>query len=129
MNNKYVKIALTVCAIVVLVLGGLFLKNKFASQDQGHIIVELVGLDGKQIKEKKIAFSEGDELLQLLNDNFNNVKFENGMLLNIEDYETPADWSTFISVYVDGEMSMVGIPEIQFNDGTKISLIITEYIQ
>lgn len=129
MNNKFVKAALSVVAVLVLIVGGMFLKNRFTSQEQGHITVELVDLDGKQIIEKDIAFAEGDELLTLLEKNFNNVKFENGMLMNIEDYETPEDWSTFLSINVDDEMSMVGIPEIQYKDGTKISLIITEYKQ
>ena len=59
---------------------------------------------------------------------FNNVSFENGMIMTIEDYVTPSDWHTFISVYVNDEMSMVGLLEVQFEDGTKISLKITEYV-
>lgn len=129
MNNKYIKVLFTALAVLVLVVGAVFLKNKFTSQGQGHITVELVDINGEQIIEKNIAFSEGDELLTLLEKNFNNVKFENGMLMNIEDYETPEDWSTFLSINVDDEMSMVGIPEIQYKDGTKISLIVTEYKQ
>ena len=50
------------------------------------------------------------------------------MLMEIENYKTPADWSTFISVYINGEMSMVGISDIVIADGMKISLIIIEYI-
>ena len=50
------------------------------------------------------------------------------MIMSIEDYNTPSDWSTFLSIYVDDEMSMVGLADIVFTDGTKISLIITEYI-
>lgn len=129
MNNKYLKTALTIIAVLVLIVGGLFLRNQFSSQGQGHITVELIDLNGKKLIEKEISFSEGDQLLTLLESNFDNVKFENGMLLNIEDYETPDDWSTFLSIYVDDEMSMVGVPEIQYKDGTKISLIITEYKQ
>ena len=59
--------------------------------------------------------------------NFDNVVFENGMLMSIDTFTTPSDWSTFISVYVDDEMSMVGLLDIQFTDGTKISLVMTEF--
>ena len=48
--------------------------------------------------------------------------------MSIEDYNTPADWSTFIRIYVDNKMSEVGLSDIEFKDGTKISLIITEFI-
>ena len=66
-------------------------------------------------------------LVDLVSNNFSNVTFDNGMIMSIEDYVTPADWSTFLSIYVDGEMSMVGLNDIVFKDGTKISFIITEY--
>ena len=49
--------------------------------------------------------------------------------MSIENYTTPADWSTFISIYVDDEMSMVGLADIKFENETKISLIITEFNQ
>ena len=48
--------------------------------------------------------------------------------MTFEDYVTPSDWSTFISIYVNDEMSMVGLNDIKFEDGTKISFIITEYV-
>ena len=50
------------------------------------------------------------------------------MILSIDKFTTPSDWSTFISIYVNDEMSMVGINEIEFTDGTKISFINTEFI-
>ena len=121
-------IALSLVAVVVLVELYLKINSKYTSDSDGEIQIELVALDGSIIKKKTIDFNEGDTLEQLLEENFNNVVFENGMLMAIEDYTTPSDWSTFISVYVDGEMSMVGLLEIQFVNGTKISLIITEYI-
>ena len=127
MNKRILKIGLTLVAIIALVTCTFFLKKNFTSKRQGYIIVELVSLQGKQMKEKEIAFSEGDKLVTLLEENFNNVKFDNGMLMNIENYETPEDWSTFLAVYVDDEMSQVGIPEIKYRDGTKISLKVTEY--
>ena len=50
------------------------------------------------------------------------------MLMTFEDYVTPADWSSYICIYVNDEMSMVGILEIEFENNTKISLVITEYV-
>jgi len=51
-----------------------------------------------------------------------------GMIMSIETFTTPSDWSTFISIYVNDEMSMVGLLDIKFEDGTKISFINTEYV-
>ena len=48
--------------------------------------------------------------------------------MEIEDYKTPANWETFLSVYVDGKMSMVGITDIVLEDDMVVSLIITQFI-
>ena len=85
-------------------------------------------INGDKKVEEVIGFKENETIDQLLKENFDNVSFKDGMLMTIEDYETPSDWSTFISVYVDGEMSEVGLLQIEFTDGMKISLIVTEFI-
>lgn len=48
--------------------------------------------------------------------------------MSIDVLTTPEDWSTFICIYVDNEMSNVGILDIQFTDGTLISFVDTEVI-
>ena len=116
---------LCLAALIVVVV----IKNtEQKAKGDGTIIVELLDIDNSMIKSKDIIYFEGDTLTLLISDNFENVVFDNGMLMEIEDYKTPADWSTFISVYVNDEMSMVGISNIVIADGMKISLIITEYI-
>lgn len=128
-NKKLIlKIVLSVIALGVVVLCVVLLRNSFKPDYDGIITVEVIDLDGAVIKEKEIEFKENDQLMNLIKDNFNNVTYQNGMILSIEDYNTPSDWSTFLSIYVDDEMSMVGLADIVFTDGTKISLIITEYI-
>ena len=128
MNQNFKKIVLTVAALVVLVFGGVFFSKNFTSTSDGSITVELVELDGTLKSSKEIEFNTSDVLITLLEENYDNVVFENGMLMSIDTFTTAADWSTFISIYVDGEMSMVGMADIVFEDGTKISLIITQYI-
>lgn len=127
-KNLILKITLSVVALGVLVLGIILLHSSFKPDYDGIITVEVVGLDGSTIKEKEIEFNEGDLLIDLIEHNFNNVTYQNGMIMSIEDYNTPIDWSTFLSIYVNDEMSEVGLSDIKFIDGTKISLIITEYI-
>ena len=104
------------------------LRNSFKPSYDGKLTIEVVGLDGVVIKEKEVEFNTNDALMDLIKDNFENVTYQNGMIMSIENYQTPIDFQTFLSVYVDDKMSEVGLSEVKFVDGTKISLIITEYI-
>ena len=129
---KKINIILT-SIISFLCLVGLIIVIVIKNTDQkakvdGTVIVELLNIDNSVIKSKEIGFYVDDTLTQIITENFDNVVFDNGMLMEIENYKTPADWSTFICVYVNDEMSMVGISDIVLNDEMKISLIITEYI-
>ena len=126
--NNLKKIVLTIIALVVFVLGGMFFSKNFTSTSDGSITVELINLDGSVKSSKEIEFNEGDELLTLLEENYENVVVENGMLMSIDTFATASDWSTFISIDVNGEMSMVGLLEIEYEDGTIISFKLTEFI-
>ena len=121
-------IILSIVAVAVFIGAYLMINNNYESDSDGQITVVLIELDGTTAMEKTIDFKEGDTLQQLIEQNFNNVVMENGMIMSIETFTTPSDWSTFISIYVDDEMSMVGLAEIQFTNGTKISFIMTEFI-
>lgn len=125
--NKMKKWLVTVVAVVVLALGVVAISSNFTSKGLGEIQVELVDLEGNK-ESKTIVFNEGDTLVSLIEENYDNVVIKDGMLMSIEDFTTASDWSTFISINVDDEMSTVGIKEIEFTDGTKISFIMTEFI-
>ncbi len=127
-NKTLVKIIATVIALAVIVFAGLKLKDSYLINSDGKIEVLIVNLENVEIKHKTIRFREGDTLVKLLEDNFDNVLMKDGMLMNIETLETPADWSSFICIYVDDKMSEVGIEQIKFTDGTKISLVMTELV-
>ena len=78
-------------------------------------------------KQKSIDFQKDEKCTEVIQNNFDNVLIENGMILNIESLETPEDWSEFICIYVNDEMSQVGIEDIVLEDGMKISFVMTEY--
>ncbi len=122
------KIILSIVALGVIILCVVLLRNSFKPSYDGKLTIEVVGLDGVVIKEKEVEFNTNDTLMDLIKDNFENVTYQNGMIMSIENYQTPIDFQTFLSVYVDDKMSEVGLSEVKFVDGTKISLIITEYI-
>ena len=123
-----IKIVLSVVCVAVIMFIAIAARNAFVSKADGEIQVVYVDIEGNTISDKQIEFKEGDTLIKLLQDNFKNVTLNDGMIMTFEDFVTPADWSQFISIYVNDEMSMVGILDIKFEDGTKISLVITEYV-
>ena len=120
------KIVITILALVILGIGIFLVSNSFTSSSDGKINVTLVDMKGSIIKEKEIPFNKGDKLVTLLEENFDHVVVDNGMLLSIDTFTTPADFSEFIAIYVDDQMSEVGILDIEFIDGTNISFIMTE---
>ena len=124
---KKLKIVLSVLALGLLILCGSLMNSSFNAADLGSIHVEVVDLDKTIISQKEISYEEGDTLVSLIKENFDNVTFDNGMLMSIETLETPEDFSKFICIYVDDKMSEVGIEDIKYTDGTKISLILTEF--
>ena len=134
--QKKNKIILTIFLAFVAIFGIIFVSvimmNNYSSKSDGKITIAVIDEDGKTIKEKDIDFNKGDKLEKLILDNFDNVTFDNGMIMTIETLETPSDWSYFICIYVDGleeeNKSMVGYSDIEFKDGTKIYFVFTELI-
>ena len=131
MKNKkklILTIILSLVAVAIFVVASVLVSKHFAADSDGQIQVQLIDLDGKIEMEKKIDFEEGEELKVLLEENFENVVIENGMIMSIESFDTAPDWSVFISIYVNGEMSQVGLLDIEFSNGTVISFVLTEFI-
>lgn len=126
-KNLILTAILSFIGVIVFVIASVMVSSRFASQNSGQIQVELINLEGVTTLEKYIEFKQGDTLEFLLEENFDNVVIENGMLMSIEDFTTPSDWSTYISIYVDNKMSQVGLLEIEFMDGTLISFVMTEF--
>lgn len=125
-QRKLIAIISSIVAVVILVACIILINNHYQAKYDGKIEIEVVDLNGDIIEEKKIRFASGDTLEGLITEEFDDVVFEGGMLMDIEGYQTPDDWSTFVCVYVDDAMSEVGISDIVFKDGTVISLRITE---
>lgn len=127
-TNLILTIVLSIIAVGALVFGGIMIKNHYTSKSDGQIQVKLVNLENVTISDKTIDFKKGDTLVYLVQNNYENVVIQNGMIMSIESFTTADDWSTFISIYVDGEMSLVGINDISFENGTIISFVMTEFI-
>ena len=128
-NKKNIlTIVLVLVAAIVLALAIYYIQKSYSSKTDGTIQVTLVDLDGSIVSDKKIAFKKGDMLQELIADNYENVVFNDGMIMSIESFQTPLDWSVFICIYVDGKMSEKGLNDIVFENGTHIEFKLTEFI-
>ena len=126
-KNKFLVVFLSFIGVLVFVVSSLMLNKHFTSNTSGIIKVELINLEGIITKTKDINFKSNDTLPILLENNFDNIVIENGMLMSIDEFTTPSDWYSFIVIYVDNKMSEVGILDIEFKDGTLISFIMSEF--
>lgn len=128
--NKKVKLILSIVlgavAFVGLVFLIIFITKPFEPKSDGTISVIVEDINGNVLTQKDIEFFEGDTIDKLLTSNFENVVIKDGMIMSIDALTTPSDWKTFICIYVDGEMSPVGLLEIEFCDGTEIKFVDTE---
>lgn len=124
-NKKILTIVLSVVAVAILSVLIFVGSQSFSAKYDGKIIVEVVDKDGSVVENKKIKFSEGDTLVTLVQENFENVTVsgegEWQMIDSIETIKNSSDWSYYISIYVNDVESQVGIASIEFVDGMKIS--------
>ena len=127
MNKKKLILSLvvSVAARAILALCIVLGSKVFTPNYAGKITVEVVDKDGSMVEEKVIKFNEGDALINLVKDNFDNVVIssegESPMIDSIETIKNEADWSYYICIYVNDVESPVGIASIEFTDGMKIS--------
>ena len=103
MKNK--KVLWAILAVIVIAAAWIIIAKPFTPKGDGSITVKVTDLDQKLIKEKKIVFNTGDKLVDLLKNNFDNVLFDNGMIMNIESLVTPADWAQYIAIWINGEFA------------------------
>jgi len=100
-------------------------KNKAATSD-GVVKIEVIELDDTVIASKIINFYKGATLQKIIEDNFDHVVFEQSAygpyLTAIENYETPSNYETYLTIYVNGAYSLVGIGDIKLEDGMTITI-------
>jgi len=121
-------IALSVCGAIVIGCGAYFSYRGFKPKSDGSIQIRVIELDNVLIKQKTVEYTKNDTLASLVTNNFDNVSIENGMIMSIESITTPPDFSTFISIYINDEMSNYGINDLSFNNGDTISFINTVFV-
>lgn len=120
------KLVVTFIGIVVVALVGIFLLRENISETKGNITIEVIDLNGKKVIDDKIPFKEGDTLLGLLKENYelrSDDSYGSTFIYDIDDVKTGND--TFLGIYVNNEMSMVGVDLIELQDGLIVSFRVT----
>jgi hypothetical protein len=120
------KLVVTFIGIVVVALVGIFLLRENTSETKGNITIEVIDLNGEKVINDKISFKEGDTLLGLLKENYelrSDDSYGSTFIYDIDDVKTGND--TFLGIYVNNEMSMVGVDLIELQDGLIVSFIVT----
>ncbi len=120
------KIVVTFIGIVVVALVGIFLLRENASDTKGDITIEVINLNGEKVINDKISFKEGDTLLGLLKENYelrSDDSYGSTFIYDIDEVKTGND--TFLGIYVNDEMSMVGVDLIELEDGLIVSFRVT----
>lgn len=125
------KILFSVVAIL-LIISSFFALSYFNFSDvEGTVSIVLIDEIGDTISSKEFEFTSEDTLFDILDQNYEvicaNSSFqrseecEKGVLssrviLEINELET--DWrNSYISIYENGEYSVIGIDNIALNDG------------
>lgn len=119
-----VLISAVVLLAMIFLMILIFQPNK--TDVEGEVTIKVANLSGEIIQEKIIEYEAGATLKGLLEDNFANVVVESGLLMKIESLETPSDWSTYICIYINGEVSAVGLLDIVLVEGTIYTFKLTE---
>ncbi len=119
-----IKILVSVIAIVVAAVIGILFLTPETAKTNGTVIVELCDYENK-CTEQEHQFNNGDIVSDILYRHYNVILIESeygSYIGDIEDYiENGGDANAFIAFYVNDELSMVGINEVELYDGIKLS--------
>lgn len=121
-----IKIILTIIVLIIVSLVSIFLLKTKESTTKGIVIIEVIELNNEKVIYDEIPFKEGDTLLGLLKANYtlrSDDSYGSTFLYDINDVKTGND--TFLGIYVNGEMSMVGVDLIELSDGLVVSFRVT----
>jgi hypothetical protein len=133
-KNLILKIILSIIALGLIVTSFIIISEKEKAKDNGVIIVELIDIDNKVISNKEINFKKGDNLLNLLEENYD-LKYDSyiygAYITKIGELDVTNNNEYFIRIDIDGVVSDRGVSQIKLVNNMKItfSLIkIGEYL-
>lgn len=121
-----IKIIITIVSLIIVVFVGIFILRESVSTTNGECIIEVIDINNQKVINDRISFKEGDSLLQLLNNNYElriDDSYGSTFIYDIDEVKTGGD--TFLAIYVNNEMSMFGVDQIELTDGLIISFRVT----
>lgn len=131
-NNIFLTTALALIAIIIIVLMINLINSYEGAIDNGQITIEVIDIDQSIIESKTIYYVKGQTLTMLIETHFNDVIFEETVygpfLKAIEGYVTPNDYSTYLSLYINDQYSLLGISKIKIVNQMIVSIRVVSSI-
>lgn len=122
------KTIITIVLIVGLAVGCGLLLRKYTSKAEGTVYIQVINQDGKLVIDDKWSFNEGDTVLGVLQEHYeirSDDSWGSTFVYDINDVKTDGD-QYFLSLYVNDEMSIVGIDLVELVDGVIIKFEVTQ---
>lgn len=132
MKKIFKKIGIVILSIAVLALTiGLTQSiNKGAAAD-GYMQVKLYDINGELVKTKKVGFEKEQTMIFILKNNFDLEYEESGygaFIISIDKLDSRSGETLFLSLEVNGEVSLVGISSLVPEDGMMIAFRLTDWM-
>lgn len=94
-------------------------QNQQAEQKTEQQVTITLSEDGEEISSKEVSFEEGDNLLDIMKENFE-IEEDGGFITAIDGHSQDENANKYWLFTVNGEMSQVGANELELKDGDDV---------
>ncbi|WP_212551787.1 DUF4430 domain-containing protein [Terribacillus saccharophilus] len=94
-------------------------QNQQAEQQTEQQVTVTLSEDGEEISSKEVSFEEGDNLLDVMKENFE-IEEDGGFITAIDGHAQDANANKYWLFTVNEEMSPVGANEVELKDGDEV---------
>ncbi len=128
-KDLIIKIVVSIIIIIGSIFVVRFLLSEKETSDNGTITFQVIDKNETMVINDKLTFKKGDTTFKILNEHYNirsSNDYGSTFIYDIEDVKTDG-FEYFFTLYVNGEMSMYGIDQIELTDGMILCVKVTKY--
>ncbi|MFP7477327.1 DUF4430 domain-containing protein [Terribacillus saccharophilus] len=94
-------------------------QNQQTEQQAEQQVTVTLSEGGEEISSKEVSFEEGDNLLDVMKENFE-IEEDDGFITSIDGHSQDEEKSKYWLFTVNGEMAQVGANELELKDGDEV---------
>lgn len=94
-------------------------QNQQEQQQTEQQVTITLSEDGEEISSKEVSFEEGDNLLDVMRENFE-IEEDGGFITAIDGHAQDENANKYWLFTVNGEMSQVGANELELKEGDEV---------